>query len=138
MVFLVWGLRLFCRLGLMVLFIFFPISLFLPFYLLSFSLSVLSFCSFYFCFKLLYERRSFLPLNCNKDKDIYNKQESTSLPKASFSKHFLSALKRKAGVFKSLWFKGVLVWLRFGVGLVWTGRPNQRNEAAFSNFFVAV
>ena len=90
MVFLVWGLRLFCSLGLMALFIFFPISLFLPFYLLSFSLSLslLSFCSFYFCFKLLYERRSFLPLNCNKDKDIYNKQESTSLPKASFSNIF--------------------------------------------------
>ena len=52
----------------MALFIFFPLSLFLPFYLLSLSLSLSAFFLFYFCFKLLYERLSFSPLNCNKDK----------------------------------------------------------------------
>ena len=57
-----WGLRLFCRLSLWL-----CLSFFLShFFFLSIYFLYLSAFFFYFCVKLLYERLSFLPLNCNK------------------------------------------------------------------------
>ena len=54
--------------------------------------------------------------------------------KAPFTNYFSSTLKRKTGVFKFLRLKSVFKKLLFRKKISVDGRPNRRNEAAFSNF----
>jgi len=46
----------------------------------------------------------------------------------------MSTLKRRAGVFKFLWFEKRFRKARFSWQISVDGRPNRRNKAAFSNF----
>ena len=55
-----------------------------------------------------------------------------SFPKATFSKYFPSARKRKAGVLKFLRFEECILKAPISCRISVDGRPNRRNKAAFS------